>query len=179
MPVSTAATSTLLIIDFQARLMPAIDDAAHAVRNAKRLLDAATLLNIPSVLTEQNPKGLGGTVDDIPVAQCGTRIEKMSFDSTKAPGFFEAIDKARSHLIVAGCEAHVCVLQTVLGALAAGHKVSVVQDAIGSRREESKRAAIARMAKHGADIVTTEMVIFEWIGDATHPKFRECVALIK
>ena len=62
MPVITAATSTLLIIDFQARLMPAIDDAAHAVRNAKRLLDAANLLNIPSVLTEQNPKGLGGTV---------------------------------------------------------------------------------------------------------------------
>lgn len=174
-----ATTSTLLIIDFQARLMPAIDDGFHAVQNARRLLEAAQLLNVPSLYTEQNPKGLGGTVPEIDTSKCGARIEKMSFDSTKAPGFFEGIEKTRPHLIVAGCEAHVCVLQTVLGALEAGHKVSVVQDAIGARREESKRAALARMAKHGADIVTTEMVIFEWLGDATHPKFRDCVALIK
>lgn len=82
-------------------------------------------------------------------------------------------------MIVAGWEAHVCVLQTVLGLLETGRQVHVVRDAIGSRQPESKETAIRRMERHGAEIVTTEMVLFEWLRTATHPRFREVAALIR
>ncbi|MGZ8367401.1 MAG: isochorismatase family protein, partial [Rhodoplanes sp.] len=85
----------------------------------------------------------------------------------------------RPEVIVTGCEAHVCVLQTALGLLDAGRRVYVVRDAIGSRRAESKEAAIRRMERHGADIVTTEMVVFEWLETAEHPRFRAAAALIR
>jgi nicotinamidase-related amidase len=81
--------------------------------------------------------------------------------------------------VVAGCEAHVCVLQTVLGLLDAGRKVYIARDALGSRHAENKETAIRRMERHGAEIVTTEMVVFEWLESAEHPRFREAIALIK
>ena len=81
--------------------------------------------------------------------------------------------------MLAGCESHVCVLQTALGLLRAGRRVVVVQDAVGSRQAASVRAALDRLARHGADLVTTEMALFEWLGTAEHPRFREAVALIK
>ena len=105
-------------------------------------------------------------------------VSKMSFDASAATGF-PAATPERPQLIVAGCEAHVCVLQTVLGLLADGRDVFVVRDAIGSRRAESKEAAIARMERHRREIVTTEMVVFEWLGTGDHPRFRELSALIK
>ena len=103
---------------------------------------------------------------------------KMTFDAGRAPGFFDRLAE-RHALIVAGCEAHVCVLQTALGLIATGRKVYVVADAVGSRRPESKAAALARMERNGVEIVTTEMVVFEGLGSADHPRFREAVALIK
>jgi nicotinamidase-related amidase len=89
------------------------------------------------------------------------------------------LPKDRPDILVAGCEAHICVLQTVLGLIDGGHEVYVAQDAIGSRRSESKEAAIERMRRHGAEIVTTEMAIFEWLGTAADPNFRKVAALLK
>jgi isochorismate hydrolase len=102
----------------------------------------------------------------------------MSFDACRSPGFFERLGP-RPEIVVAGCEAHVCVLQTVLGLLDARRRVFVVSDAVGSRRPESKEAALRRLAAAGAEIVTTEMVLFEWLGSADHPRFREVIALVK
>jgi len=85
----------------------------------------------------------------------------------------------RPDIIVAGWEAHVCVLQTVLGLLGAGRRPCVVCDAVGSRRPESRDVALRRMERHGAEIVTAEMVVFEWLGGADHPRFREVLALVK
>ena len=102
----------------------------------------------------------------------------MAFDATTAADFPPATFE-RPQLVVVGCEAHICVLQTVLGLLASGREVFVVRDAIGSRRAESKEAALARMAHHGAEIVTTEMVVFEWLQTAEHPRFRDAAALIR
>jgi nicotinamidase-related amidase len=85
----------------------------------------------------------------------------------------------RPDIMVAGCEAHVCVMQTALGLLDAGRRVYLVRDAVASRRAESKETAVARLARHGAEIVTTEMVLFEWLGSAEHPRFRDIIALIK
>ncbi len=169
------ARSLLLVVDVQARLMPVIADGEAAIANAARLIAAAKLLDVPVLFTEQNAGGLGPTV---PALGPGAVAHKMTFDATKAPGFLDRLPTDRD-LVVAGCEAHVCVLQTVLGLLAAGRRVDVVRDALGARRAESKEAALARMQAHGAGIVTTEMVVFEWVVSARHPRFREVVALVK
>jgi nicotinamidase-related amidase len=172
-------TSSLLVIDFQSRLMPAIDDGLRAVANARILLDAAALLDIPVLFTEQNAKGLGATVPELMEGRPDIGIaHKMTFDAGRAPGFADTLSR-RPDIVIAGCEAHVCVLQTVLGLLDLGRRVYVVRDAIGARRPESKETAIARMRGNGAEIVTTEMVVFEWLGTAEHPLFRKVVALIK
>jgi len=168
--------SALLLVDFQARLMPAIHEAGAVVANASRLLRAAAMLEVPVLATEQNPAGLGGTVEDLkgahPVAS------KMTFDACRSPDMARVLPD-RPNIVVAGCEAHVCVLQTVLGLLDLGRAVFVVHDALGSRRPESKETAVRRMERHGAEIVTTEMVIFEWLETAEHPRFREVMSLIK
>jgi nicotinamidase-related amidase len=169
--------SLLLVVDFQSRLMPAIHDGGTAVRNANRLIEAAKLIGIPRLFTEQNARGLGPTVADVPVEQ-GRLVHKQFFDACREDGFLDRIP-ADAHVVVAGCEAHVCVQQTVLGLLHASRKTYVVRDALGSRHPEDKETAIRRMERHGADIVTTEMVVFEWLQTAEHPEFRRAVALIK
>jgi nicotinamidase-related amidase len=172
-----AARSTLLVIDFQGRLMPAIEGGDAAIANAGRLVKAASLLAVPSLFTEQNPKGLGPTVAEL-APDPAILAHKMTFDACRAPGFAERLPPDHT-LVVAGCEAHVCVLQTVLGLLSLGRTVFAVRDAIGARRAESKETALRRMERHGAEIVTTEMVIFEWLATCEHPRFRETVALVK
>jgi len=178
MTIATASGSLLLVIDFQGRLMPAISGGAEAVANAGRLIAAARLLGVPVVYTEQNPKGLGGTVSELAPRAADTVLAKMTFDAWRSPEVRGAVPDGLE-LVVTGCEAHVCVLQTVLGALADGRRVKVVRDAVGSRRETSHAAALDRMARHGAEIVTAEMVVFEWLGSAEHPHFKEAIALIK
>ncbi len=176
MPILDANASTLLVVDFQARLMPVIKDADAAIANARRLLDAAAKLDVPCVFTEQNPAGLGGTVPAL--SPSGPVLSKMTFDAVGSPGMLDHVPEGQA-VVVTGCEAHVCVLQTVLGLLRAGRTVYVVRDAVGSRRDENKEAAVRRMERHGAEIVTTEMVVFEWLGTCEHPGFREVVGLIK
>ena len=177
MPTIDPTATALLIIDFQSRLMPAIDNGTAAIVNAKRLLGAAALLDIPICYTEQNPDGLGPTVPELQPGILGPVLPKMTFDACRDGGLARLPNLPG--FVVAGCEAHVCVLQTVLGLLHLGRRVYVVRDAIGSRAAESKEIAIRRMERHGAEIVTTEMVIFEWLGTADHPRFRDGVALIK
>ena len=169
--------SLLLVVDFQSRLMPVIHEGANAVRNANRLIGAAKLFGIPRLFTEQNARGLGATVDEIPVEK-DWLIHKQFFDACRENGFLDCVP-ADAHVVVAGCESHVCVQQTVLGLLQASRKTFVVRDALGSRHQEDKETAIRRMEHHGAEIVTTEMVVFEWLGTAEHPQFRQAVALIK
>ncbi|MET3414438.1 MULTISPECIES: isochorismatase family protein [unclassified Methylobacterium] len=177
MPLIDPARSLLLVIDVQARLMPTIAEGDGVVANAGRLLAAAQLLDVPVLVTEQNAGGLGPTVPAL-APEPGTAFAKMSFGATRTPGFLERLPADRD-LVVSGCEAHVCVLQTVLGLRESGRRVAVVADAVGSRRIENREAALARMAAHGTEIVTTEMVAFEWLGTARHRRFRDVVRLIK
>jgi nicotinamidase-related amidase len=169
--------SLLLVVDFQSKLMPAIHEGARAVANAKRLIEAAKLLEVPTFFTEQNAKGLGSTVSELAPDE-KSLTHKMYFDACREPDFLRRLQD-RPDAVVAGCEAHVCVQQTVLGLLDAGRKVYVVRDALGARHPENKETAIHRMERHGAEIVTTEMVVFEWLATASHPRFREAVALVK
>ena len=172
-----ASSSALLIVDFQARLMPAIHEGEAAIANARRLLAAASLLEVPILFTEQNPKGLGPTVPDLTE---GHRVfEKQHFDACREPGFAQGALPDRPSHVVAGCEAHVCVLQTVLGLLDLGRRVYLVRDALGSRKPESKETAVRRLERQGAEIVTTEMVVFEWLATAEHPRFKDALQLLK
>ncbi len=157
--------------------MPAIHEGEITVRNASRLIQIARLLDVPRLFTEQNAKGLGVTVSEIPVEQYPL-VHKQSFNACREDGFLDLVP-SDAEVIVLGCEAHVCVQQTVLGLLAASRRTFVARDAIGSRTPENKEAALRRMARHGAEIVTTEMVAFEWLQTAEHPMFRQVVALIK
>lgn len=177
MPAIPRTGAALLLIDFQARLMPAIEAGAARLAEAMRLARAAKLLGVPVLATEQNPGGLGGSAPDL-AALADRVLSKMHFDATRAEGFEALVGEART-LVVGGCETHVCVLQTVLGLRARGLRVCVAADAVGSRRAESRMTGLARMAADGAEIVTAEMAIFEWLESCEHPRFREVLALVK
>jgi nicotinamidase-related amidase len=169
--------SALLLIDFQARLMPAIESGESVIDNARRLLTAADMFDVPILLTEQNAPGLGPTIAELRHTRASI-VQKMTFDACRTHGFLGALPD-RPTLIVAGCETHVCVLQTVLGLLGAGRRVFIVRDALGSRRTESKETAIRRMERNGAEVVTTEMVVFEWLTTAEDARLRDVLALVK
>lgn len=177
MPALDRDTSALLVVDFQTRLMPAIEGGAAVVANARRLLDAAELLGVPALFTEQNAGGLGPTMPELR-SQTATLFHKMTFDACRMPGFLEALP-ARRDFVVAGCETHVCVLQTALGLLAAGRRVCLVRDAVGSRVAENKETAIRRLERDSAEIVTTEMVLFEWLRTAEDPHLRRIIDLVR
>ena len=159
--------------------MPVIAGGDEVVANAGRLLAAAEQLRVPVLITEQNPKGLGPTVPELARPDGAVPVvAKMEFDACRAGGVIDALPPGH-HIVVAGCEAHVCVLQTVLGLVDRSRRVYVAADAIGSRRPENRDAALRRMERAGAEIVTTEMVIFEWLGTAEHPAFKSVMSLVK
>lgn len=171
-------TSVLLLVDMQERLMPAIAEHEGLVTNATRLAKAARLLGVPVLATEQNPAGLGPNVAAIRGLAHRT-LAKQFFDATREAAWTDFLPRDRPNVIVAGCEAHVCVLQTVLGMRRAGMPVRLVCDAIGSRIPANREAAARRAERAGAELVTTEMVIFEWLGSAEHPRFREVLHVVK
>jgi nicotinamidase-related amidase len=171
-------TSTLLVIDTQTRLMPSIHDGEMVVRRCVQLATAAKELGIHVIGTEENPDGLGPLVREVGVL-CDTTLSKFHFSAPAEEGFLRRLPAGRDTLVVAGCEAHVCVLQTVAGLIEAGHTVKWVADAVGSRHPHNRLAATERARRMGADVVTTEMVVFEWLGTSQHPKFRRLLQLVR
>ena len=194
-----AQDSQLVLVDYQARLMPVIHGAQEVLANAQRLAQAARLLQVPVFATEQNPQRLGENPPDLR-ALCDRVLAKMHFSAVAdglvpllrpparaASGNARSLPKhlqkpapaSRQSLVVAGCEAHVCLLQTALDLLDEEFEVWVVTDACSSRTERNRDAAFDRLAAAGAELVTTEMVMFEWLRSADHPAFREVLPLIK
>ena len=173
-----SSDSTLLIIDPQLRLMPAIAGADELIRRCLQLAIAAREQKLPVIGTEQNPVGLGPNVAELK-ALCDSTFAKFHFSAAAEPGFLALLPADRKTLVVAGCEAHVCVLQSVIGFIEAGYRVKLVTDAIGSRHAHNREAAIARAGAIGADLVTTEMVLFEWLQTSQHPSFRAVSKLIR
>jgi nicotinamidase-related amidase len=173
--------SLLLIVDIQEKLAPAIHDGAAAIANNKRLLAAAEQLGVPVFVSEQYVRGLGPTVAELQALLAGAeRFEKTHFSCTREPGVLERLaTRGRRQIIVTGMETHVCVLQTALGLLAAGYAVFLVEDAASSRTPQNRAAAIARLRAAGAGIVTTEMVLFEWLERAATDAFRSLMPLIR
>ncbi|HEX5676886.1 MAG TPA: isochorismatase family protein [Alcanivorax sp.] len=171
-----AENATLVMIDYQPRLLPAIRHGQKLVARSVTLGRIAALLDVPVIGTEQSPDKLGENVPSIR-RLCSETLSKTRFDASdrlRATALAE-----RGQVVLCGCEAHVCVLQTALGLQRLGFEVLVVEDAVGARREADKSAALQRLRQAGIGVVTLEMVAFEWLGDAQHPRFREVQALIK
>ena len=173
--------SLLLVVDIQQKLAPAIHDSERVVANSVRLLDGARQLGVPAFVSEQYIKGLGPSLEAIRTAAVDARFfEKTHFSCAAEPGVIDLLRAAkRPQIILTGTEAHVCVLQTAFGLLAAGFEVYLVADAASSRTPENRSAAVERMRAAGIGIVTTEMVLFEWLHQAGTDDFRQLLPLIK
>lgn len=203
-----ADDSQLVLVDYQTLLMPSIFEADLVMANAVKLARMAKLLDVPVWGTEENPESLGATVPEIQAAiqaAGGKTMDKMFFSAVadglgdllrppvrKAPtgGNARSLPKhlqkpapepeeGRSTIVIAGCEAHVCLMQTALDLLEEEFEVWVVTDACSSRSERNRDAAFDRLAGNGAELVTTEMVAFEWLRTAEHEVFRDVLGLVK
>lgn len=204
-----ADDSQLVLVDYQIKLMPAMLDAPGVIANAVRLARLAALMSVPVVVTEQAPSKLGATLPEIQAALRATpsavgarTLAKMQFSAVEeglgdwlrpppkpVQGNARSLPKhlqkasadadARATIVLAGCEAHICLLQTALDLLEDEFEVWVVTDACSSRTERNRDAAFDRLAGAGAELVTTEMVAFEWLRSAEHPAFKDVQALVK
>ncbi len=177
----TRPHAALVVVDIQERLLPAMSAAEQMLGNVVRLVKAADILKVPLLVTEQYPKGLGPTAAPLrAAANSFTPLEKLTFSACGAPGFMDALKARRaSAAILCGIEAHVCVLQTCLDLLQQNLSVFVVADAVSSRTPENARLGLDRMRDGGAAIVSTEMVLFELLGRAGTPEFKQVQALLK
>lgn len=198
-----ADDSQLVLIDYQEKLMPAIFEGPQVLANAVKLAKLANLMQVPVWGTEQNPSRLGPNASELR-ALCDQTLSKMSFSAAE-DGLIDLLrppvrkqqggnarslpkhlqkpaapaEPERPSIIIAGCEAHVCLLQTALQLLEEEMEVWVVTDACSSRSERNRDAAFDRLAGAGAELVTTEMVAFEWIRSCEHPAFKHMLELVK
>ena len=198
-----ADDSQLVLIDYQEKLMPAIFEGPQVLANAVKLAKLANLMQVPVWGTEQNPSRLGPNASELR-ALCDQTLSKMSFSAAE-DGLIDLLrppvrkqqggnarslpkhlqkpaapaEPERPSIIIAGCEAHVCLLQTALQLLEEEMEVWVVTDACSSRSERNRDAAFDRLAGAGAELVTTDMVAFEWIRNCEHPAFKQMLELVK
>ena len=171
----------LLIIDMQEKVLAPIPVREQLVANCGKLIEAAKLFSVPVVITEQYPKGLGPTVSELRGRLSDiTTPEKLRFSAVEALNWGMAAERSddRFKVVIAGIEAHVCVLQTVLDLLICGYQVHVAADAIGSRGKLDWKLALKRMASSGAVITTTEAILFEWCETAGTAEFKQLSKLV-
>ncbi len=175
-----SATDTgLLVIDVQDKLVPLIPDSADLLRNLTFLIEAARLLEMPVLATEQYPRGLGSTVPEL-LPRLPERFEKTDFSCCAVPNVVRGFHlAARPRVVVVGIEAHVCVLQTALDLLALDFRVYVPVDAVASRSPLDRDVALRRLEQAGAILTTSETCVFEWIGGSRHPRFKEISKLVQ
>ena len=174
------ADTAILIVDMQERLMPVIDQAESVITNVNLLIKGAEILDLPLLITEQYPQGLGHTDARVLQPEGTEVIEKISFSCMDAEGLYEKLEANNINtLIVAGIEAHICVLQTVLDLVEESFEVHVVADAISSRAPHNKELAIERMRSVGAFICSTEMILFQLLGKAGTEEFKQISKLVK
>ena len=172
-----AEQSTLLLIDVQEKLMPAISHGDEVIDRCTILATIAGLMEVPVLGTEQLPDKLGHNIEAVREL-CDQTLAKHHFDACP-DGLVDRLPEGRQHIVIGGCETHVCMMQTALSLLDAGYKVWVVADATGSRNEFDRDVALDRLNESGAKIVTLEMVAFEWMRHCKHPQFRNIQSLIK
>ena len=177
------ATSALLVVDIQTRLAPHVAAHSELIHRACALIDAALRLGVPCVATEHCAGQIGPLVPDVAARLDAERtFRKTRFCAADHPEFRALLSRtARTQIVIAGMEAHVCVMQTALGIVALGYDVFIVGDAVGSRndRQADRELAIARMRAAGCAVAGTETVLFEWTGGGDDAAFRDVLSLVK
>lgn len=173
--------AALLVVDIQSKLAPAIGDAERILARTRLLLEAASRLAVPIVVSEQYPRGLGHTDARLgPLPPDAVVLDKTSFSCLREPRLRSHLDRlGRGQIVMCGMEAHVCVLQSALDLRHSGRDVFVVADAVGSRAESSRKLGLERMRDRGVDVVDSEMVVFEWLERAATEAFRGLIKLVK
>ena len=174
--------SLVLIIDVQDKLLNAVFNKEQVEKKSAIVAEAAKILGIPVVVTEQYPKGLGNTIPAVKdaLAEDTEIFEKTAFSALNNEEILEAIQKHNKiQILIFGIETHICVSQTTAAFRELGYEVSVIKDACGSRAEEEYLTGLERMKDNGAYIITTEIALFEWLKGAKHPNFKAVQALIK
>jgi nicotinamidase-related amidase len=175
----SAADTGLLVIDVQEKLLPLIPDAGTVVRNSAFLIDAARILGMTVQATEQYPRGLGATVAEL-AQRLPHRPDKTAFSSCAIPEVIETFHReARPKVVLCGLETHVCVLNTALDLLAHDFRVYVAVDAVAARYRVDHDVALRRLERAGAILTTAEGCVFEWVGGAGHPRFKDISRLVQ
>ena len=176
-----AENCCLMIIDVQTRLLGVMDAPSQVVGGCSLMMRAARVLGVPTIVTEQYPRGLGPTVE--PLAELvddDAVFSKIDFSAARNPAIRGWIGaRAPKQIVIGGIEAHVCVLQTAMGLAEEGYSCFVAADATSSRKPANQAAAMQRLRDAGVGIVTSEMVAFEWLEKAGTPAFKELIPLIK
>jgi nicotinamidase-related amidase len=180
----STANSALLVVDVQERFVPtipAIAPGGECLRNCAQLMTAAKLLGVPTVITEQYPKGLGTTVPQLQAINArADRFAKTHFSCMEDTAIAERVEAlSRNHVVLCGIETHVCVLSTASDLLRRGYWVVVAADAVASRKDESRTTALAAVRDMGGLVLPTESIVFRWQRQAGVGCFKELIALIK
>lgn len=173
--------SALVVIDVQEKLLPAIHDWESVLAATVNMVKFAKTLNVPIVVTEQYPRGLGPTHGDIAsLIEPWHPLEKTTFSCFATAGFETKLNAAAAKsLVIVGIEAHICVNQTALDALKRGYNVHIVTDAVGSRSPQNKEIGLAKMRQAGAVISSSEIALYEWLERADSKEFKAILPLVK
>jgi len=179
-----AAETLLCVIDLQQRLLPVIDGHERIVWNARRLLNAARLLQLRAIATEQYPEKLGSTVESLATLLPEPAVSKLAFSAAGCTGLFaqqlsEISTGGRHRALLCGIETHVCIQQTAYDLLSAGYQVFLAVDATGTRHKHDHEIALRRMESAGVVLTTTEAALFEWCREAGTPEFKQISQLVK
>ncbi len=172
---------SLLVVDYQEKLLAAFKEPGEFVRNCVKLIRFANIMNLPIIWTEQYPRGLGPTVQEAQSELSNLKpIEKVSFSCFGEPAFIDALTRHRSNqLMICGIETHICVEQTVLDGLESGYSMHVIADACASRRKRDHKSGLRKMEQAGAVISCAEMAMYEILGRSDSPEFREALQIVK
>lgn len=174
--------TVLVVIDIQGNLAMAMHEREKLFDNLVKLITGIRVFDIPIILTEQNPEKLGPTIPQIFAVMPDNikPIPKMSFSCCGEPEFLSKLENvARSEIVIAGIEAHICVYQTAVDLLARGFRVHIITDAVSSRTAHNRDLAIMKMQGFGAVLTSVEMVLFELLKTADSPFFRTVAKIVK
>lgn len=173
--------SQLIVLDIQGKLAQIVHQHEEVIRNSCIAINGCRTLDIPIVWVEQLPEKLGATHPDVANALSGiTPLSKSSFSAMRTPSIAEAVrNNNHKQVILIGIETHICIYQTAVDLISLGYEVLVLTDAVSSRTESNKAIGLTMLQQAGAKLFSTEGLVFELLGDATHPKFKEIAKLVK
>lgn len=172
--------SLIVVVDEQPNFMKVVHEAGRVVERSKFLLEAAKLLEVPSLATTQNAERMGPLHPDLQPLITGETFDKLAFSCCGSFEFVEAVEQAdRAQIVLVGAETHICITQTALDLLEADYEVFLALDAISSRSPESTKIAIKRLRDAGAQVCHTESLVYEWLDTAEHAAFRDVLQVVK